>query len=567
MIRRLWIIVLLWLLTACGGLPMPSGVHNAGKVGGEAEPIRVTIVAPGPQPGATAAQMLSGFLYAMSVSPEDNYAVARQYLARDVECCGSSQAIIYDLETRRITADESLLARVGYKTVGRIQADGSYKAEETTIAEAFRFAPVDGELRITHLPPGLRLAAEHLDRSFTPHDVHFLGRSSGGDITSNLVPDRVFLPATTADLSQALVDALLRGPSNRLQGAVVSAAPAGTEARVRSEAGVVTVDLSGHVRSLGEQARQRLYAQLVWTLPASFDVRLLVEGEPFLVNRTSAVRSRDDWDEFDPAGVADEAPLSYIADGRLRSLTSSIGASPATDGTLQVEEAALSPSGSQLAVRTRSGVVDEVRIGPLTGPDSGPVLRAPRLSSLTWGSGDSGLWLLEPGNRSRVWLVPRADNEDRTPREVPYATPSGAGPLEVLRVSRDEARAAMVFGGRLHVGVVEVAEQGIRIRDVAPVGGELADVSSIAWRSGTELVALGRLGNDEAAVLATVAVDGSAFESVPRQAGGVVQAVAAAPRRPMVVATEIAGESELLSDDLTRFAALGRSGRAPFYPG
>ena len=255
--------------------------------------------------------------------------------------------------------------------------------------------------------------------------MHFLSSDVDGAPSRRLVPDRVFLPVSR-EPGQALVDALLSGPTLRLQPAVLSAAPPGTSAEVDAAAGVVTVDLSAAVAALGTRERQRLAAQLVWTLvPAYSGVRLQVEGAPLLPGE-DPVQDRGDWSVYDPSGIGAGAPLLYLQDRRLRSLDEFLPDSAVTSGELPVDGAALSLSGTELAVRTRRpGGLDEVRTGPLQGPFGEPVLRGPGITSLSWGPGEQGLWVLQTGAPAGLRLVPV--EEGQPPQQVPVDVPPGQG--------------------------------------------------------------------------------------------------------------------------------------------
>ncbi len=568
--RRALAGLFLALLTACGGLPVPSGVRGAEGVGGDAPDVGgIVVVAPGPQPRTTANELVRGFLYALSRSPQDDHRIARQFLAPDVECCDEGEeAVLYPVGGVNLSVlEDPSVVRASFDSVGRILRDGSFRLEETVVRDDFRVATVDGELRLAAVPRGLRLLVDDLERSYTPYDVHFLSRAVDGSPSGRLVPDRVFLPVSR-EPGQALVDALLTGPTRRLGPAVLSAAPPGTTAGVDVAFGIVTVDLSAHAETLDTRDRQRLAAQLVWTLvPAYSGVRVLVEGAP-LVPDEAAVQDRADWSIYDPSGASDDAPLLYLQDRRLRSLDEELAESPVTTGDLPVDGAALSLSGTDLAVRTRrADGVDEVRTGPLRGPFGEPVLQGPRLTSLSWGPGDQGLWVLQTGTPAGVWLVPGGDGDVRAPQRVPVEAPAGAGPLSALKVSRDGARTALVLGGRLHVGRVEPAGGGLRVGDVRLVSRELVGVTDVAWRSGTSLVALGAFEDDGQLFPAEVAVDGSSFDVVQRPlVGAVAVEIAAAPRQPLVVAADVEGQRQLYRDNDTLFRLLG-PGSSPFYPG
>ena len=568
--RRALAGVLLVLLTACGGLPVPSGVRDAQGVGADAPDVGgIVVVAPGPQPGTTALQLVQGFLYALSRSPQDDHRIARQFLAPDVVCCDEGEeAVLYPVgDVSVMVLEDPSVVRASFDSVGRILTDGSFRLEDVDVRDDFRVVTVDGELRLASVPSGLRLVVDDLERSYTPYDVHFLSTEVDGSPGRRLVPDRVFLPVSR-EPGQELVDALLSGPSRRLEPAVLSAAPAGTTAEVDADAGIVTVDLSAGAAALDTRERQRLAAQLVWTLvPAYSGVRVLVDGAP-LVPEQDAVQDRADWAVYDPSSASDDAPLLYLQDRRLRSLDEELAESAVTTGELPVDAAALSLPGTDLAVRTAgAGGVDEVRTGPLRGPFGEPVLRGPGLTSLSWGPLDQGLWVLQTGTPSGVWLVPVGDRAGQPPQRVPMQAPQDAGPLSALKVSRDGARIALVLGGRLHVGRVEPASPGWRIGDVTLVSRELVGVTDVAWQGGTTLVALGAFEDDGQLFPAEVSVDGSSFEVVQRPlVGAVAVEIAAAPRQPLVVAADVDGRRQLYRDNDTLFRLLGPGG-SPFYPG
>jgi hypothetical protein len=302
-------------------------------------------------------------------------------------------------------------------------------------------------------------------------------------------------------------------------------------------------------------------------VPAYSGVRVLVDGRS-LVPEEDAVQDRADWQAYDPSGASDAAPLLYLQDRQLRSLDEELAESAVTTGELPVDGAALSLSGTDLAVRTRRATgVDEVRTGRLAGPFGSPVLQGRGLSSLSWGPSDQGLWVLQTGSPAGVWLVPAGDRAGQAPQRVPVQAPPDAGALSALRVSRDGARMALVLGGQLHVGRVEPALPGWRITDVTLVSRELRGVTDVAWRSGTTLVALGAFEADGQLFPAEVSVDGSSFEVVQRPlVGAVAVEIAAAPRQPLVVAADVEGRRQLYRDNDTLFLLL-RPGSAPFYPG
>lgn len=577
--RPLPLLLLLLLVPGCG-LPLPEGVRSAGEVRAEQqEPAGIQVLPPGPQQGATAEELVEGFLRAQS-SPGDAHAVARQFLAPGTVWDDGELVIVYRASSPTVEPDPEQPGQVvtELESVARISADGSYRLESRTLTERYTVGvSPGGELRLTGVPAGLRLSPADRELSFRPYVVQFLGRSATGEATGRLVSDRVFLPVTV-DPAQAAVEAVLRGPSFPLQGAAASAAPVGTvlASPVRVEAGVVTVDLSSPVQTLDVRARQRLSAQLVWTLnPTYSGLRLLVQGEPLEVQGAGQVQDIADWPGYDPARADQEARLLYLQERSLRSLDGVLEGSEATaGGSLRVDQAASSPLRGSLGLLTRSpGGADEVRTGPRAGPFGTPVLVQPGLGSLSWGAGDQGLWVLQAGPAPVVWLVPGPEAPAGTAvRTVAYEVPPEAtGPLSDLRVSRDGARIALVFGKgadrRLHVGRIEPADGGLRIAGVVAVAPALTDVNDVAWESGTSLAVLATDPNTAGLLPVSVAVDGSS--SVPVQRGGLPGtpvSLAAAPGRLLTVATEQEGRSRLFRDNGALFR-LQQDGSAPFYPG
>jgi len=575
-------LLLTLLLTSCG-LPLPDGVQSAGQVQAEPdEPLQLKVIPPGPQKEASPEDIVLGFLAAQR-SPEDDHAVARQFLAPDTEWDDEQGAVVYT--GRRFLDDDDsdpLTFSVRYEARARVEAAGAYVLDDTAVVARYTVAQIpSGEYRLTSVPPGLHLTTQARERSFTAYDVYFLGRAADGSSTSRLVPDRVFLPVTvTAAPAKALVAALLRGATPPLRLAVGSAVPPGTSlaARVKeTDGGVVTVDFTREVADLSQRDRQRLSAQLVWTLLPTFTgVRLLVEGEPLDVAGAPEVQTLADWQEFDPDGASADVLLYYVHERRLKALNAALPRSAATEPRgLAVDEVAVSPVGGAVALLTRGeGRQDEIRTGRPAGPLSDVVLRRPSLDSMSFGPGDQGLWALAGGQRPAVCLVPleSAGAQDDF-CDVPYESPDGAGPLSALRVSRDGARVALVFGTgndrRLHVGRIEPLNGGWRIAGVGPVAPTLAGVTDVAWESGTSLAVLASSPGAAQVVVWRVAVDGSTGPQAVQRPGlpGDAVALAATAGQPLVVSAVLDGKARLYRDDGTLFRLESSPGTAPAYPG
>lgn len=552
------------LLAGCG-LPLDEGVHSPGRVAADfVEDAETQVFLPPPGPGAGPREIVEGFLAAQGTADRD--ATARQYLHPDVRDDWDTAGVdVYDPSTDRLTVEDESTVRFEYDVVARINADGTWSLEDASHTSTYRLrADGSGQLRLVDVPAGLRLTPDGAARSYRPYDVHYVAHAGGGQPAA-LVPDRVFLPRG-GDVADAIVRRLLAGPSAGLRGAVATGFPAGTRLLrpVTTVDGVVTVDLSAEAATASALQRRQLAAQLVWTLAgtgqAVTGVRALVDGEPLEVAGVGGLQERDDFAAYDPAGPRDQTSALYVDDGRLERLEGSLPRSEATTGQLPVDAAVGSPSDEQVALVSRSEAGAVVRTGALGGPFT-TVATLPDVSSLSWGSGRRGLWLVSGG---AVLVVP-----DRgTPQPVPVAAPDGR--LSVLKISRDGARAALVLGDgadrRLFVGRVESTDAGPRIAGLRSVAPQLTDVADVSWETGTTLVALGRLGTTNRLPV-RVAVDGSQVDPV-RTLGldGEAESVAAAAGQPLVVGAALDGRPTLLVEDAGLFRAQPQ-GRAPAYPG
>lgn len=579
--RRAALLAGLLLLPACG-LSLPEGVRSAGDVQPvRDEPEALRVIAPGPQPGASPEEVVRGFLRAQA-SPDDDHAVARQFLASGTTWDDEQGAVVY--RVRRVVPDDDadpLTFAVRFEATARIEPTGAFVLDEDPVVSPYVVAEQpDGEYRLTSVPDGLHLMEPDRARSFRPYDVYFLARDLDGQPTGRLVPDRVFLPVT-AERAPGLVNALLRGPTLPLNAAVTTAAPpmTRTPAKVTVADGVVTVDLPAELAQLDTRQRQRLSAQFAWTLLPTFTgVRLRAGGRPLEVEGAGEVQTLDDWRGYDPAGVGPRAPLYYVQGRKVRTLDGTLPASQATSsGPLAVDEVAVSPTAGTWGLLTRAAPgVDEVRVGPQKGPFGEAVLRGSGLSSLSWGPGEQGLWLLQGGTTPNVCLLPLPGAPGRASAcDVSYDRPQDAGPLSALRVSRDGARVAMVFGSRerrqLYVGRVVPASGRLRIAlgpDPRPIAPGLTNVTDVAWESGTGLVVVAAGAGTKQVVVWRVPVDGSTGPSAVQRPGltGDALAVAAAPGRPLVVSARDDQQLLLYRDNGTLFVE-AEPGAEPAYPG
>lgn len=544
--------VLVLLLAGCASVPDSGPVRRVDAVAAPTledsviEQPEVLLLPPEPVPGLSPEQVLRGFL-AASAASDDDHALARQYLTPEAseEWDDDAGVVVHDPGQQRIscpTADESgpdctapdRLLVSGWREA-MISADGAWSVDQGSLVDAYGVQRVQGEWRLSQVPPGVRLTPADVARTYRAVSIHFL--DPDGD---QLVPDRVYLPVVSRTLPQLLVDALLRGPTGRLRPAVRSAIPAGTALRaLRLEGGVVEVDLSGPAASAVEQARQAMSAQLVATLRQLPDVtglRLLVEGEPLPVRGAQGTQPMDGWPHFESRGSRLRGPGLVVAGGGVRPLVAGAPGGVGEPLGPELEHPALDLERARLAGLRSGARGTQLLVG--RGAELAPRLTAARLAPPSWGGGRYGVWTARPG-RPELLVVP--DSGEPVAVRVPGLV--RAGEIRQVCVSRDDVRVALVTGQgpatRLYVGVVApdpTTPAGVAVTGLEQVAPGLSDVQDLSWADGQQLTVLAR--SEGAPAAWAVQSDGSAV--LPLPASGLEQAptaLASAPGSPLLVAS------------------------------
>ena len=561
------------LLAGCG-LPLADGVQRPGEVPAEqrlSEPI--SVLPPGPQPGASPEAVVFGFLAAQS-SARDEHGIARQFLgpAQARTWDDDAGVTVYDPSTAGTRTDQDsdgVVVSLRLDVVGGVQRDGAADVRAATqVVQHYRLRQEpDRQWRLVQVPSGLSLTTAARDRAYDALSVYFLAPQVPG-AGRHLVPDLLQLPAGE-ERAAVLVDRLLGGPSGGLDDSVQTAVPAGTRvvSPVRTSAqGEVTVDLSQEVAALSEPARQELSAQLVWTLrqvPGFARLRLLVDGEDLQVPGVAQPQPQSSWPGFNPSGPSERPGGLALVGGQLRDLDRTREQPPAVlQERSHVVDVAVDPRSSALAVLTDHDGRRTVQTGPLTGGlTDGPTQEG--LLSPTWGSGELGLWLLRSGRFPAVLLLP----PDGAP--LVQVAVQGLPALDddaLLRVSRDGARVALVADGVLYVGRVVLGGVQPRVVDLRRLATGVRDV---AWQTGTTLAVLVEDTQAPLLPLLRLSVDGtSAVASALLGVGeGDPVALAAYGEQPLLVQTRLNSRSTVYAGDGVRgFQLVLRKASRPAYP-
>jgi hypothetical protein len=562
------VLVLLLVLPACSTVPNTSPTVQITQA--PSRPAETVGIEPlPPQPGATPEEIVRGFIDA-AASARPGHPVARLHLAPEPAGSWSDETGITVLSPDYATvATEAGSVTLSANPVGTVDERGVFTVGGTgAFTREFNLEEVQGEWRINDPPDGLIILQPDFDRLYVGRDAYFLDPTG-----QRLVPDPRLLIKGDAQPT-ALLQRVLDGPSGALAAGVrnpLSGVKLRSAVTVQGQAAVV--DLTALTVDPAPVLAE-ICAQIVWTL-APLRIRTVeihVDGEPVNLEGVPVEQTVDDWRAFDPDAVPLDAVGHYVSGGALRTVTTGAPApGPAGQGAYELSSAAVSADARTGGLSFLAGVrADSTGATLYAGPyggDLAPVVTGTTLSAPTVAATRSEAWVVRDG--TAVVRVPAG----AAPQAVTVPTLPGLGRADVLRLSPDAVRAALVVdgpGGRaLYTGTVVRAQSGsVELRDLRGIAPSLSQVVDVAWRdSGTLLVLAGNEAEDRV-VPYEVGVDGWGLTDVPTSGlPSQPDSIAAAPtRQPLVDAGgtiwQLAGGTWVT---MVR-GAEPLPGTAPFYP-
>lgn len=454
------------LLTACVSVPFSGGVEAAGDLATDVDS-GVDFLVAGPSEGASQEEILIGF-FAAGAAAQNNYRIARSYLADDVADVWNPYASTLvrsrDGATSRVS-DDTLTYTV--PIVASVDAVGRYTTADvgaTQTLPPFRFVLQDGEWRIAELGDGILISQQAFPSAFGQHTLYYYDAAF-----RNLVPDLRWFPARS-EVATRIVRAVLEPSSSWLAaGATVSAIPEGTQlalSPVTVAAGIAQVDLTNEVLGLNDLERQRLRLQLAASLrgvSGVVGVQLTVDQNAVAIpDWTSG--SPDVVPQVDPRVLlgTDEGEFGFAARDGIEPL-----------GTLSARVIELGARAVALApTRTLATLINDEGVWAVRTGDAPSVLLDDR----------DGLVAPSIDGYTFVWSVPaqegaiRATELDGTVHEVEAALPDDAR-IVSLNLSRDSARILIMLDGPggprlVYAAVIRDEGSGVPIRL-----GELRDLA------------------------------------------------------------------------------------------
>jgi hypothetical protein len=560
-------VALVLAVSGCVSVPTSGPVVEGRPAGEPVPPPNVAVLPAPPRAGDSPVAIAEGFLTAMS-SYEPGYPTAREFLTPDAAAAWDPDAgiTVYAVAegSRRVTETQGTVQAV-LPVVSTVAADGAYTQSppSATTTLDLQMQQVDGEWRIATPPAGTVMSSFDFAREYSAFASYFYGPT--GDV---LVPDLTYLPVR-GNLPTLLVDQVLDGPTAWLAPAVSSAIGPGVElasGAVTLAGTTAQVDLTGQVVAATAQQRDRIAAQLAWTLrqaPGVTEVALLADGQPLpLPGSDTGVVSSEDYEFLDPSLVPAGDQLFGVADGAVVAVV---------DDELQPVPGPLGQPGAFRSVGVSVTATQAVAISA----DGASAVRA----SLSQGAGASvtaaGGDLAAPSldRRDQAWLVDRGADSSAVlllpeGQEQPVRVP--APELEDTRVERlvvapDGVRVAVVYrtGGtsRLALALVLTGSEGeISLGGVRDLPIEGLAALDVAWASATALAVLA--GPPEEAQPYVVELSDGALSSRGQLAGAVT--LAASSGEAFVVGTS---DGQLLRQDALLEWEPVVEATAPTYPG
>jgi hypothetical protein len=447
------------VLTGCATIPSSSGVHQGPDIQNLLSNDYLYYSPSGPLKGQSQADILAGFLNA-STGPQNDYGVARQYLAPSFRTAWSPNQLVYIQRGGQKTAlgtDGVATVSIGVSAVVDSLGHYSTRAPGSTVKLHFKMIQVNGQWRISEAPNAVVMIRPVFEVIFHSYEVYFFDHSY-----SYLIPDLRWFPAR-ASTATRLVAAKLAGPSPLIKGAVAPILPAHTTLAIDS----VTVDKSTAVVNLTPQAlqasrlaKQRFKAQLTATLTQLRGVSSVQ------IQIDSAIQKISD---FVPASTSSGAfaPVVLSA-GSLQQLIGPSGSRLANAQTwiklLGVRDFAVTSDETSIALVGKAGVYT----ARLDQPETPPLLVDTRKNLISPRYDRRGqLWLI--GADGKVQIVPQTGKSVWT--TVPWLANHV---LDAVALSPEGARIAAVVADkdgtlRLMVSSVNRNQLGIVTGFGAPI--------------------------------------------------------------------------------------------------
>ena len=375
------------VLSSCVAVPR-EGPVVAARIGNQ-NPAGPVYNPPPPTPGAEPAEIVAGFLEAMTATPL-RPGPAKQFLT--TQASGEwhpRRVLVFDRHTTPFGQRHVEMRLRGADLIG---ANGRWRGRISRDRARITFPMTheNGQWRIAAAPNEVYLQRDFYEQNYTSQDTSQSTSLYFFDPTGRiLVPEPVHVPQGS-QLATALVKGLLRGASPR--GRVNrSYFPRGlaVSLSVPVHKGVAQVSLSGpSAAPLSPQTTQKMLAQLAWTLrqDPSITTFTLTVADHVVTDSSGASTfpvASTEFDRYDPAGRASSQTYALrhdrLVSGPLNHLTKVIG-------PFGTEDLGIGPFAVSLDSLTVAAIGQRaLRIGPVLFPGQSVVVQSgPGLLPPAW---------------------------------------------------------------------------------------------------------------------------------------------------------------------------------------
>ncbi len=522
------------VLSGCASLPESSAPQALGTINRAP-----TSEGPPPPTSGRDPDLLVGDFLAASADPANRHAAARQYMAPETAGEWNDEASITIVDRPDTLRESRSGDKASYviraRKVGELGGDGGYRAVEGTLENKIEMSKIDGEWRITELPPGVVMDSTAFDKTYRRYVLQYVDPGS-----SVLVPDPRWISVPRAQLTERLIGMLGAGPQSAIAPVVRNqlaqpVAVRGPIVKAKDEPGEVGIGIGGvridftGVAQLGQKERELLAAQVVMTL-AGADILgpyvLLADGKP-LDDRYAAGWSVADLDQYSASAPGqNRIGLHALRNGTLVQVTPDgiVTPSGSFGEATNLQSVGISADGQFVAA-----VADTGRPAPEPGrtllignygAKAFAVAEGTSIARPSWTSDGGAAWTVLDGDRVIRAVTDRATGNVSVQDVDTTALFEGTGaprpPISEVVVSRTGVRAALIADGKVYVAVVERRPDGkYALTSPLPLAlGLSTRAVSLSWVTG-DTIMVAREGNVDPVF--TVSIDGSQFSPVTSQ--------------------------------------------------
>ncbi|MFF3610141.1 LpqB family beta-propeller domain-containing protein [Streptomyces sp. NPDC002580] len=586
------------LLAGCASMPDSGDLRGVESTPRQDSHVRVYAVPP-PQ-GASAAEIVQGFLEALT-SDDAKYETAGKYLtdnARKVWDPYRSTTVLADAPNSVPMSSEKdggrdVLFRLSGSKVATVDGRHAYDPGSGAYSGSVHLTRLKSnkQWRIDGLPQGVVMGTSDFRRNYVSVNKYFYASNgeAGTGRPLSTVADPVFVRAQVDPMTQ-IVRALLKGPTSWLGPVVRSSFPSGTDLKSSDvslspdDRNRVTVPLNAKADRVGHTKCTQMAAQLLLTLqdltPTGVDEVELQKSD----GSQLCVLDKDQAEGVAGQGTGRPPGNQYFIDHdqRLVRLTGGAGdknpepvPGALGEGAKKLRAAAVSRDEDSAAGVSADG--RNLYVGSLV---SGGSLGEPVVRS-EGGTADDRLTTPSWDARGDLWV---ADRDPKQPRllllrkgagePVVVEAPQIDGRVEAVRVAADGVRIALIVEkdghSSLQIGRIERSRSdepyGAAIVEPRSVAPQLEEVTAMSWAGDNRLVVV---GSEKGGVqqMRYVQVDGSTpLGSSPSALANVKEIAAAEDEQlPLVAHSETDGIVRLSAGE--QWQKVVQDGTAPVYAG